>query len=204
MLPDHRGLPPGRHRRLPARAARELVPRPVPGLRQAGPARDRRERHLPRLGVVLPALPEHRVRRPAVRPGAHAEVAPGHDLHRRQRARRAAPAVRPVHHHGAARPGAPPLRRAVHEVPGARPDREGRRQDVQVAGQRRHPGRVHRPLGRRHVPDVPDVPGAVPGGRRLPRRGHQRAAAVPGQGLGAGGRRLPHATRTTRSGTTCW
>ena len=85
------------------------------------------------------------------------------------------------------------LRRAVQAVPRARPDREGRRQDVQVARQRRHPRRVHQQVGRGHVPDVPDVPGPVPGGRRLPRRGHQRPAAVPGQGLGAGGRRLPHA-----------
>ena len=60
------------------------------------------------------------------------------------------------------------LRGAVPEVPGARADREGRRQDVEVAGQRRGARRVHRPLGRRHLPDVPDVPGPVPGGRRLP------------------------------------
>src|SRR4051812_44959279 len=39
---------------------------------------------------------------------------------------------------------------------------------------------------------VPDIPGPIPGGRRLPRRGGQRAAAVPGQGLGARGpRHLP-------------
>ena len=36
-------------------------------------------------------------------------------LYRRQRARRAAPAVRPLHHHGAARAGAPALRRAVQK-----------------------------------------------------------------------------------------
>ena len=82
-----RGLHPGRHRHLPARAPRVVVPRALPDLRQAGPARDRRERHLPRLGVVLPALPEQRPERRAVRPGADEEVAAGHDLHRRQRAR---------------------------------------------------------------------------------------------------------------------
>ena len=60
-----RGLHPRRHRHLPARAARAVVPRPLPDVRQARPARDRRERHVPRLGVVLPALPEHRVRRPS-------------------------------------------------------------------------------------------------------------------------------------------
>ena len=85
------------------------------------------------------------------------------------------------------------VRGAVPEVPGARDDREGRREDVEVARQRRGAGRVHRPLGRRYLPAVPDVPGPVPGGRRLPRRGDQRAAAVPGQGLGAGGRGVPHA-----------
>ena len=72
---------------------------------------------------------------------------PVHDLHRRQRARRAAPALRPLHHDGAARPRPPALRRAVPEVPGARADREGRRQDVEVAGQRRHARRVHRQAG---------------------------------------------------------
>ena len=81
----------------------------------------------------------------------------------------------------------PALRRAVPEVPGPRADREGRGQDVEVAGQRGGAGRVHRPLGRGHLPDVPHVPGPVPGGRRLPRRGDQRAAAVPGEGVGAGG-----------------
>ena len=76
--PDDTGISPlARHE--------ELVPRPVPDVRQAGPARDRRERHLPRLGVVPPALPEHRVRRPPVRPGAHEEVVAvvGGDLHHR-------------------------------------------------------------------------------------------------------------------------
>ena len=113
--PDHRGLPSRRHRRLSARAARELVSRPLSGLRQAGPSRDRRERHLPRLGLVPSALSQHRVRRSAVRSGAHPEVAPGKHLHRRQRARGAAPAVCALHHHGAARAGARPFRRAVQK-----------------------------------------------------------------------------------------
>ena len=57
FTPDDTGI-------SPAGAARVVVPRALPGLRQAGPARDRRERHLPRLGVVLPALPEHATGRP--------------------------------------------------------------------------------------------------------------------------------------------
>ena len=76
LLPADRGLPARRHRRLAARAPRGVVlRRPVPSCGKRGPARDRRVRHLPRLGVVLPALPEHRVRRPAVRSGADQEVA---------------------------------------------------------------------------------------------------------------------------------
>ena len=54
-------------------------------------------------------------------------------------------------------------------------------------GQRGHPRRVHREVGGRHLPHLPDVPGSLPGRRRLPRRGHQRAAALPRQGLGPGG-----------------
>ena len=103
--------------------------------------------------------------------------------------------------------GHAPLRRAVPEVPGPRPHREGRGQDVQVPGQRRRPRRVHRPLGRRHLPDVPHVPGPVPGGRRLPGRGRQRPAAVPGQGLGPGGRHdrgdRHRTTAATDSATRC-
>ena len=69
------------------------------------------------------------------------------------------------------------LRGAVPQVPRARAHRERRRQDVEVAGQRRRPRRVHRAVGRRHLPHVPDVPRAVPGRRRLPRR---RASAARG------------------------
>ena len=57
---------------------------------------------------------QHRVRRPAVRPGADQQVVPGDDLHRRQRARGAAPALLALHRDGAPRAGAPGLRRAVH------------------------------------------------------------------------------------------
>jgi leucyl-tRNA synthetase len=56
----------------------------------------------------------------------------------------------------------------VPPLPRARPHREGRGQDVEVAGQHRRPRRVHRPVGRGHLPHLPDVPRAVPGGRRLP------------------------------------
>ena len=104
--PHHRGLQARRHRRLAPGPARGVVLRALSGVRQAGPARDRRERHLPRLGLVFPAVSQHRIRRPAVRSGADPEVAARHQLHRRQRARRAPSPVLALHHHGAARPGA--------------------------------------------------------------------------------------------------
>jgi leucyl-tRNA synthetase len=76
----------------------------VPCPRCGGRApRDGRQRHVPRQRVVLPALPERRSRRRAVRPGADEEVAAREQLHRRQRARGAAPAVRALHHDGAQR-----------------------------------------------------------------------------------------------------
>ena len=62
ILPGHRRLPARRHRHLAAGAARGVVLRAVPDLRQARPPRNGRLRHLPRLGLVLPALSEQRVR----------------------------------------------------------------------------------------------------------------------------------------------
>ncbi len=108
--------------------------------------------------------------RPALRPRAHPQVAAGDDLYRRQRARRAAPALRPLPGHGPARPGAPALRGAVRPVSRPRAHHQGRREDVQVAGQCGDSGRLHRQVGRRHLPHVPDVPGPLSGGGRLPRR----------------------------------
>src|SRR2546422_4763853 len=93
--------------RSPARAAQRVVLRQVPAVRRAGAARDRRLRYVPRFGLVLPPVPIHRVRRPAVGPEAHHDVAPRDELHRRERARPAASAVLPVCHYGAAGAGAP-------------------------------------------------------------------------------------------------
>ena len=90
--PDHRRLQAGRHRRVAARAPRELVPRPVPGLRQARPARDRRERHVPRSAWYHLRYPSTEFDDRPFDPARTQEVAAGHHLHRRQRARRAAPA----------------------------------------------------------------------------------------------------------------
>ena len=129
---------------------------------------------------------------------------PVDELHRRQRARRAAPALLALHHHGAARRRHARLRGAVPPLPRARPDHQGRRQDVEVEGERGQPRRLHRALGRRHVAHLPDVPGPVPGRRRFPRRRHQRPAPLPRPRLGprVGARPTPIAA-TARSGATC-
>ena len=135
-----------RHRRLPSRrqrcraagaGARRSTRSPCPQCGAHGTARDRRVGYLPRLGVVLPALPVGRSRRRRHGSGADAQVAAGRHLHRRQRARRAAPDVHALHHHGAARHRAAAVRGAVQEVPRPRPDHQGRREDVEVARQRR-------------------------------------------------------------------
>ena len=176
---------------------------PCPVVRQAGPPRDRRLRHLPRLGVVLPALSEHRVRRPAVRPGAHAEVA--------ARSRPTSAATSTPCCTCCTRASSRWCCTSWATSHFEEPFRKFRAHGLIVkdgAKMSKSRGNVVIPdeyiatLGRRHLPDVPDVPGPVPGGRRLPRRGHQRPAPVPRQGLGAGGRRLPRRTRTTRSSTT--
>ena len=63
------------------------------------------------------------------------------------------------------------LRGAVRALPRARADHPRWREDVEDEGQRREPRRLHRALGRRHLPHVPHVPRTVRGRRRLPRRG---------------------------------
>ncbi len=139
--PDDSGLSPlARHR--------EWYHVPCPKCGKTGAPRDRRLRHLPRFGLVLPPVSLHRAGGPAVRPGAGRPLAPGLDVHRRERARRAPPPVRPLRHHGPARPGMASFRGAVPPLPRPRHHREGREQDVEVPRQRREPGRVHHPVGR--------------------------------------------------------
>ena len=117
-----RGLQARRHGRVAAGARRSMVSRALSEMRRRRASRDRRLRHLPRQLVVFPALSEHRVRRSPVRRRAHEEVAAGGFVHRRQRARRAAPAVFALHHDGAPRREAGRFRGAVHEVPRPRDD----------------------------------------------------------------------------------
>ena len=97
-------------------------------------------------------------------PGRGAHVDAGRPVHRRRRARHPPPAVRPLLHQGAGRPGhgAEGAARAVHPPvhPGHDPPR--RRQDVQVEGQ---PGRARghpRRRGRRRPAPGPPVRRARP------------------------------------------
>ena len=135
----HRWLPPrtGCGRRVRAAAARR--------------ARDRRERHVRRLGVVLPAVPVDRLRRPPVGRRAHGPHVAGRLLRRRSRARATPPPVRPVRDDGAARSRAGAVRGAVPAGPPRRSDRQGRGKDVEEPRQRRDARRLHRPPRRRHV-----------------------------------------------------
>jgi leucyl-tRNA synthetase len=102
-------------------------------------------------------------------------------VRRRRRARGAAPAVLAVLAQGAVRP-----RLGVHEgaLPAPRqpgPDpRRGRREDVQVGGERRQPGRRDRALRRRRHAAVRDVHGAARGHQAVEHDRRGRRAAVPG------------------------
>ena len=109
----------------------------LPGLRRARAARDGHARHVHRLGVVLPALLlPHRHGR-GVGPRAGGCLDADAPLHRRRRARRAAPALLPLLREGAARPRPPRLRRADAEAAQPGPDPRRRPQpDEQVARQR--------------------------------------------------------------------
>ena len=69
--------------------------------------------------------------------------------------------------------------RAVREVPRPRTDHSRRRQDVEVARQRRQSRQVRRRARGRHLPDVPDVPRALRGGGGLPGPGDRRDPPLP-------------------------
>ena len=77
----------------------------LPDLRWPRAPRHRHDGHLRRLVVVLPALPLPARRHPGLRPREGRAVGADRPLRRRRRARRAAPALRPVLHQGAARRG---------------------------------------------------------------------------------------------------
>ena len=164
-------------------------------------------RHLPRLGLVLPALSRAASSTDrAVRPELHAEVAAG------RRATSAATSTRCCTCSTRAS-----SRMVLHDVgllDFEEPFRkfrahglivEGRRQDVEVAAATWSiPDELHRPVGRRHLPHLPDVPRSLRGGRRLPRRRHHRARAASSTRSGSWSRwRATPTAATPRSGARC-
>ena len=107
-------------------------------------------------------------RRRAVRSGAHEEVAAGELVHRRQRARRAAPAVLALRHDGAARRGTSSTSRSRSRG-SARTGmiiREGAKMS-KSSGNVVNPDEYIERVGRRRVPHLPHVPRPVRGGRRF-------------------------------------
>ena len=119
------------------------------------------------------------------------------------RARRPAPAVRPVLHQGPERHGPGRLPRAVvgPAEPGLR--HQPGQEDEQVAGQRRRPGEPTRRLRcGRGAPD-PGLRGSSRGRHRLGQHVAGRVAALPAARLAAVGRRHVRAGRRT-SRTATW
>ena len=125
-------------RRVAAAVARRVPERHVPGVRQAGAARDRHDGHVRRLhaGTCCATLARTTTTRPCDREKV-AQLAAGGPIHRRRRARGHAPAVLPLLHQGAARSGPARLRRAdpAPAQPGQDP-RAPTATDEQVARQR--------------------------------------------------------------------
>ena len=93
--------------------------------------------------------------RGGVRPGGGQPLDARGELLRRRRARSAAPAVLPLLHQGAARPGHAGRGRADGEPDLPGPGHQPGKVDEQVPGQRGRPGRADRQLrGRRGTPDA--------------------------------------------------
>ena len=166
-----RGLHARRFRRVAARAPRGVVPRAVPGVRRtAGGRPTSPTRSSTARGTSCATRAPSAMTVPF--DPALTAVAAGDLLHRRQRACRAAPAVARfitmvLHDLGHIDFEEPFTRFRAHGH-----DHQRRREDVEDARQRHRARRLHRAVGRRHVPHVPNVPRSVRAGRRLPRRRH--------------------------------
>src|SRR5439155_9744095 len=99
--------------------------------------------------------------------------------------RRVAPALRALLHQGAARPRHGEGGRAVHRAPQPGDGHQGRREDVEVQGQRRRSRRPHPHARRGYRAAVLALRGAAREGPRLerPRRGRRLAIPEPGLAL---------------------
>ena len=183
----------------------------LPEVRRRSASRDRHDGHVRRLLLVLHPLRGRAQRRRCLGPRDRGLLAAGQPVHRRDRARDPAPAVRALLHEGAERhrPGRLPraVRAPVHAGDAALP----RREDVQVEGECDRPRRLHRALRGRRLPHLPDVHRAGRAGRRVAGRGLRGDGPVPEPALArrhgadgqAGRRRRPtrrwRARRTRRS-----
>ena len=122
-------------------------------------------------------------------------------VHRRRRARDPAPDVRALLLQGARRPRPPRLPGAVQRAVHAGHGHEGRREDEQVARQRRLAGVDRRARGRRHGALLHPVRRSARPGRRLVGRGRRgraplsQPAVAPGGGDGRARRRAARRRR---------
>ena len=178
-LPPSAGLDLTPEGHLAAGRGDRLGRRHLPGLRRPGPPRHGHDGHVRRLVLVLPALPVPAAGDRAVRPGRGAALDARRPVRRRCHPRDPAPAVQPVLHQGAARPGHGRVRRAVHAAAEPGHGADGRRRDEQVA---RQPGpavrRAGRPRRRRGAADD-GVRRPARGRHRLGRRVPERLGEVP-------------------------
>ena len=172
------GAPP-RDRRLPAegevaaRGGRGLGHDDVPELLRPRAPRDGHDGHLRRLVLVLPPLRGRTERRGGVGPADRRLLAARQAVHRRCRARRAAPALRAVLHEGAQRHGAARLPRAVLAPLHPGDDLPARREDVEDEGERRLPRRGGRAVRRRRAEALHPLHGAGRARQGVERRRHR-------------------------------
>ena len=112
-------------------------------------------------------------------------LAAGRPVHRRRRARDPAPALLALLHEGLLRRRPGRLQGAVQAPVHAGDDLQGRRQDVQVEGQRRRARRAGRPLRRRLAAPLRAVHGPARGRRRVDRRRHRGLLPLPAAAVDA-------------------
>ncbi len=199
---------------VPARDRGGLGQHDLPALRRPGAARDGHDGHVRRLVLVLPALLRRRQRRGALGSRGARALGAGRPVHRRRRARGAAPAVRALLRQGARRHGAARRAGAVPAPVHAGDDHAQRREDVQVEGQRDQPDVLRRALRGRHGALLHAVHRAAGPGRRLVGLRRRGRAPVPRAALAArrragrrgragAGRRGPRTARRATTSSCC-
>ena len=173
---------PGPEGHVSAGGRGRLGEHPVPEVLGPGPPGHRHDGHVRRLVLVLPAVLLARVHRRPVRGRLGAPVVPDRPVRGRRRARDPAPAVQPVLHQGAVRHGHGRLHRAVQQADQPGPGDQPGQGDVEVAGQRRRPGRAAGRARRGRDPADDAVRQPARGRHRLGRRPAGGVGEVPGPG----------------------